>query len=52
MASDIFLVWKVRVAQESMARCAFHSELTGFPSGIGASRGLIWRGAQRGFSNL
>ncbi|MCI40916.1 hypothetical protein A2U01_0062149, partial [Trifolium medium] len=51
IASREFLVWNVRVAQESMARCAVHSELTEFPSGVGALRGVIWRGAQRRISN-
>ncbi|MCI52995.1 hypothetical protein A2U01_0074241, partial [Trifolium medium] len=52
MASCVVLVWKVCVAPSSMARCAVHSERTGFLSGISASRGLIWRGAQRRISNL
>ncbi|MCI73601.1 hypothetical protein A2U01_0094865, partial [Trifolium medium] len=38
MACNIFLVCKVRVAQEPVARCAVHSELAGFLSGVRASR--------------
>ncbi|MCI39515.1 hypothetical protein A2U01_0060747, partial [Trifolium medium] len=50
LASSRRLFWQVRVTQGSMARCAVRSRPTGFLSGIGASRGLIWRGAQMGFS--